>query len=415
MARTPKPNRQPGYRPRVAGRPTRPQTSNQAQTNEAQTNEAQTNEAQTSAAQSPGEPHAPEVQTPETQTREPQAREPQTRETQAPEVDVTDTVERTEVTDGSGTETEVASETVTESATDSWQPVDEDSGAANSVTDDAVVADASGPTVDEPVADADEPPAAESGDSGTTVDSAAANDSDADSDVSDADAETAVDLDKARPTGKARPVSRVSTLRPKADQDSSTGPATAGTKAGQKKSEKKRNRPARRRALLSVPAIAALWIVAAVLGLFALIAALHPGANLSANKAFVEQSATTELVAQAQTKVCNANSARSDGFEEWVNGVRSSMTGEALDWFNQAVPTFRDQFSQRKTANDCKIDAIGVNNLTGTGEGAKASVLVSMVVSGTVDGVPTQSVTPRYQVSMVKRGDQWLIANLSDI
>ena len=210
------------------------------------------------------------------------------------------------------------------------------------------------------------------------------------------------EADAQRPTGKARPVARVSTLKPKPEPAPQSG-RTPLSKLPQS---------THRSVLIGTRTIVTLLVIAALLGIFALIAAFHPGAGLNGNRAFVDKAATSELVAQAQTKICKANAATFENFDGWANEVRASMTGTALDQFNTNAGAFKDQFAQTRAKNDCRMDAIGVRDLTGEGNDQKASVVVSMIVSGTANGVPTQSVTPRYQVSMVKRDDQWLIENL---
>ena len=218
--------------------------------------------------------------------------------------------------------------------------------------------------------------------------------------------------DTRAPGAKTRPVARVSTIKPNAAA-SKTSPA-AGTAPTSVRSPRRGMTPS---SLLrmSRTTLGVLGVITAVLVVAAVILALHPGASIGSNKAFIDQAATSELVSQAQTKVCTANSATGVKFDEWSGKARAGLTGEALEQFNKQVAPLKQVMEQAKATTDCQIDAIGVRDLTGSGDGSRAVIVVNMVLSGTQNGVPTQSLTPRYQVNMEKHGDAWLIAKVADI
>lgn len=218
--------------------------------------------------------------------------------------------------------------------------------------------------------------------------------------------------DTRAPGAKTRPVARVSTIKPNAAA-SKTSPA-AGTAPTSVRSPRRGMTPS---SLLrmSRTTLGVLGVITGVLVVAAVILALHPGASVGSNKAFIDQAATSELVSQAQTKVCTANSATGVKFDEWSGKARAGLTGEALEQFNKQVAPLKQVMEQAKATTDCQIDAIGVRDLTGSGDGSRAVIVVNMVLSGTQNGVPTQSLTPRYQVNMEKHGDAWLIAKVADI
>ncbi|UEA57904.1 hypothetical protein LK459_14995 [Gordonia otitidis] len=218
--------------------------------------------------------------------------------------------------------------------------------------------------------------------------------------------------DTRAPGAKTRPVARVSTIKPNAAA-SKTSPA-AGTAPTSVRSPRRGMTPS---SLLrmSRTTLGVLGVITGVLVVAAVILALHPGASIGSNKAFIDQAATSELVSQAQTKVCTANSATGVKFDEWSGKARAGLTGEALEQFNKQVAPLKQVMEQAKATTDCQIDAIGVRDLTGSGDGSRAVIVVNMVLSGTQNGVPTQSLTPRYQVNMEKHGDAWLIAKVADI
>ncbi|MGW5522409.1 hypothetical protein [Gordonia sp. NPDC003950] len=217
-------------------------------------------------------------------------------------------------------------------------------------------------------------------------------------------------VDTAKPTAKKRTVARVSTIKPQ--PESAGGKAGGKTGPGRKAKSQKRSREF---SWYSTRLIAIVGAVAVVLGIVALVLGLHPGATIGPNRAFIDQAATTDLTGQAQTKICTINSARSKDFDKWVGEVRPMMTGEALSQFNTAVPAIKEQFGQQEVTNDCKVDAIGVSDMSGDDDGSTATLLVNFVVSGTANGAPTQSLISRYQVSMVKQGDQWLVEKFTDL
>ncbi|MGV9858735.1 hypothetical protein ACWDTD_08780 [Gordonia sp. NPDC003425] len=233
-----------------------------------------------------------------------------------------------------------------------------------------------------------------------------ADKTDVDADKTDVDADKTEVIERPRPAGKTRPISRVSTLKP-----SETPPKAPGARTSL------RNLPTPSSASIGFGprSVAILAGIAALLAVVAVILALKPGADIGPNKAFIDQGATTELISQAQTKICAANSATGVKFDEWSAKARAGLTGEALDQFNKQVGSLKQVLEQAKATTDCQIDAIGVRDLTGDSDGSQATILVNMVISGTQNGVPTQSLTPRYQVQMRKQGDSWLIAKVQDV
>ncbi|OBA65197.1 hypothetical protein [Gordonia sp. 852002-10350_SCH5691597] len=376
------PSRRPSaYRPRVAGR------------------------GRTSAA---GEPQTPET------TESPEI-------TESPETTESPATTESSATAGTpeATESSPVKDVSAESADSSAESAD---GAGQGTADAAVTADGAEDSLEgtqdsvegtaEPVAEAADTaePVADS----TEADSTEAADS---TDAAETTAGGGLSLTKsdagaaeARPTAKTRRVARVSTIKP------NTSSKTSTTEASSDQDSKKRRVGSPTSLLrLSRRTLTVLGVITGVLVIAAIVLALHPGATIGPNKAFVDQAATTELVSQAQTKVCTANSANGTKFDEWSNKARAGLTGEALAQFNKQVAPLKQVMEQAKATTDCQIDAIGVRELTGSGDDSRAVIVVNMVLSGTQNGVPTQSLTPRYQVNMEKQGDSWLIAKVADI
>ncbi|MFW0783856.1 hypothetical protein AAFP35_04995 [Gordonia sp. CPCC 206044] len=249
----------------------------------------------------------------------------------------------------------------------------------------------------EAAADADS--AAEETAVGQASDAAAAPENEAD-DVDNAsdDGESA---DTSAPTAKTRPVSRVSTLRPTETAATRDTAAPAAKSAASTSSGRG----------FGNTTIGVLLAVAAVLGVFAVIAGLHPGADIGSNKAFVDQAATTELTSQVKSKACSLTVDTVD-VDKWAAKARSALTGEALTEFDKYLPQQRQILGQTKAVADCRVESVGVNDLTGGGDGATGRVVVNLIVSQQQAGVAGQSAAPRYQFSMAKHGDEWLISKV---
>ena len=76
----------------------------------------------------------------------------------------------------------------------------------------------------------------------------------------------------------------------------------------------------------------AIWlgVAALVLAIIAIIGALHPGASIGKNKAFIDEAATTELTSQAGSKACNVLAYDGTEFDKWAAKARSALTGKPL-------------------------------------------------------------------------------------
>lgn len=339
---------------------------------------------------------------------------------------VTDETATAQVTDGTATDV---------SATSAEEKPADKSAAEEYVREEPVVDE---PVVDEPVTDESEaaepetaelesaePEAAEP--EATPTEAAPISLTKKDTDAKDPEAGAPNDpaVEPERPTGKTRPVSRVSTIKPQPDAarraqtqaNAQRGNGFGRRGAGRDRTAEKELAAARRaeRGWFSGRVIAIIAGVAALFAIVAVVLALHPGANVGDNKAFIDQAATTDLTSQAQSKFCQVQGARSKDFDNWAASARTALTGDALKQFNQGLPTIKEQFGQQDVTNDCKVDAVGVTKLSGDSDGATADVILNFVASGTANGAPTQSVIGRYQLGLVKQGDQWLIRSYTDI
>ena len=203
-----------------------------------------------------------------------------------------------------------------------------------------------------------------------------------------------VDLSKP----KARPVARVSTLRPRSES------ADTGAQPRQTRGPGRPSQTGDRR-WWALPAI--LAGVAAILAALAIVLAFQPW--LGSDKAFIDAKATSQLTSQAQQRICAIFGYEYTELDAWQKRAQNALTGKAREEFDKSFKAQRDLITQTKTGAECRVDAIGVRDLTGGGDGAHASVIANLVISETQNSIATNSGAPRAQFAMVKEGDTWRI------
>ena len=146
-----------------------------------------------------------------------------------------------------------------------------------------------------------------------------------------------------------------------------------------------------------------------VLGIVAVVLAFHPGADVGPNKAFVEQEATSQLTGQAQERICAVFGYEHTELDAWQKRAQDALTGQAREEFDKTFKAQKDLITQTKTGAECRVDTIGVKDLTGGGDGAKATVIANLIISETQNSMATNSGAPRAQFAMVREGDTWRI------
>ena len=228
------------------------------------------------------------------------------------------------------------------------------------------------------------------------------------------EADTADTIDLAKPATpeptkpKTKPVARVSTLR--------RGDSSATTETSDKPNRPMGRRPGKRdrrgrgasRNPLGIRT-GVLAGIAAVLFVIAAILAFHPGAEIGPNKAFVDQESTSQLTSQAQERICAVFGYDHTELDEWQRRAQDALTGQARTEFDETLKAQRELITQTKTGAECRVDAIGVRDLSGADDGATATVIANLVVSETQNSMATNSGAPRAQFAMVREGDQWRI------
>ncbi|EGD55296.1 hypothetical protein [Gordonia neofelifaecis] len=214
-----------------------------------------------------------------------------------------------------------------------------------------------------------------------------------------ADADTAVPVEDTVEAA-ATPVSGVERKRRVAAQKAAESEAAAAEQA---------TGPGPRDTGSTFRLAAILGAVAVVVGVIATVLAFHPGADVNDNRAFVDQAETDQVLAQARAGACAPFQFDYQKLDKWADSTRETFTGGALDQFETFLKTNRNVIEQTKTASECQIEAMGVSDL----EDDHATVVGTLVVSTSRDGVIAASDTPHVQYTMAKTEDgDWKISEV---
>ncbi|GED99749.1 hypothetical protein nbrc107696_01960 [Gordonia spumicola] len=157
---------------------------------------------------------------------------------------------------------------------------------------------------------------------------------------------------------------------------------------------------------------AILAAAAVVVGVIATILAFHPGAEVSDNRAFVDQGETDRVLSAARDGACSPFTFDYRKLDAWTSNFESKLTGEALDVIRKYAKTSKELAVQTQSASDCRVDVVGLSDLTAT----RAVVLTDMIVSTTKAGAIDQSAMPHVRLTLVRDpangDDNWLISNI---
>ena len=152
--------------------------------------------------------------------------------------------------------------------------------------------------------------------------------------------------------------------------------------------------------------------IAAVIGVVATILAFHPGAEVSDNRAFVDQGETDRVLSAARDAACAPFQYDFQKLDKWAANAESKLTGGALDEIQTFLQASKEMIKQTQAASDCRVDVVGLSELTPN----RAVVLADMLVSTTKAGAIDQSSMPHVRFILVRdpdRGqDDWLISEI---
>ncbi len=147
-------------------------------------------------------------------------------------------------------------------------------------------------------------------------------------------------------------------------------------------------------------------VVAVVAGIFA----FHPGADVSDNKAFVDQGATEQVLSGARDSACVPFQYDYRNLDKWLGRVGDYLTGTSLEQFQTNLKASRAMITQTKSSSDCQVDTVGVAEL----QGDTATTIANLVVSTNQNGAVTDSAFPQVRIVMTRDGDRWKASEFLD-
>ena len=150
-----------------------------------------------------------------------------------------------------------------------------------------------------------------------------------------------------------------------------------------------------------------LGVVAVVLGLFAVVAWMQPGANVE-NRAYVDNAATDEVKAAASNALSTISTYAWDKMDEWPDRAKSVLTADMQEQFDKTVDVTKSAAVQSKTTTQAKVDEVGVSLLDAT----HAEVLAFLTVSVENDGVAMGSSSGPQLIHMQNVDGNWLLSEV---
>ncbi|WP_159920387.1 hypothetical protein [Rhodococcus sp. WAY2] len=152
-----------------------------------------------------------------------------------------------------------------------------------------------------------------------------------------------------------------------------------------------------------------LGAVAAVLGIFAVVAAFQPGGNIT-NTAWVDESGTAEVTKAGTEAIESLYTYNYETIDQDFDKARGYLNEAKRAEFDQTAATTKDAAIQTKTATEASVTDIGVTFL----EGDRAELLAHMNVSATGDAVAQGSAATPLSVKLEKVDGKWVLSDISD-
>jgi Mce-associated membrane protein len=152
-----------------------------------------------------------------------------------------------------------------------------------------------------------------------------------------------------------------------------------------------------------------LGAVAAVLGIFAVVAAFQPGGHIT-NTAWVDESGTAEVTKAGTEAIESLYTYNYETIDQDFDKARGYLNEAKRAEFDQTAATTKDAAIQTKTATEASVTDIGVTFL----EGDRAELLAHMNVSATGDAVAQGSAATPLSVKLEKVDGKWVLSDISD-
>ncbi|AQA22075.1 putative mce associated protein Mas4B [Rhodococcus sp. MTM3W5.2] len=205
------------------------------------------------------------------------------------------------------------------------------------------------------------------------------------------------------PEQAPKTINRTSSLRPRA-----TGAADAGASSAP---EAAVDEPVVDQEMVRAgwKRVTTIGLVALGLGVFALVAAFRPGADVP-NQAWVDTSETSKVTADAKNAIQTLYTYKFDTVEQDFENARAVLDDAMREQFDKTAAVTKDAVVQTKTATNAEVTDIGLKLLSDD----RAELVASMNVSATNDGAAQGSAQGPLSVTMAKSGDHWVITDIRD-
>ncbi|ABG93775.1 conserved hypothetical protein [Rhodococcus jostii RHA1] len=212
------------------------------------------------------------------------------------------------------------------------------------------------------------------------------------------DTDTTVSLAKPVSTAKAASVgkAKVPNLQPRISKQQA--PAAAETAAADSGSSR-----------ITWKLVGILGAVAVVLGVFAVVAAFKPGADIT-NTAWVDEGATAEVTKAGTEAIETLYTYSYETIDQDFEKARGYLDDAKRDEFDSTADTTKQAAIQTKTATQASVTDIGVTML----DGDRAELLAHMNVSATGDAVAQGSAATPLSIKMEKIDGKWVLSDISD-
>ncbi|MFC9762627.1 hypothetical protein [Rhodococcus jostii] len=152
-----------------------------------------------------------------------------------------------------------------------------------------------------------------------------------------------------------------------------------------------------------------LGAVAVVLGVFAVVAAFKPGADIT-NTAWVDEGATAEVTKAGTEAIETLYTYSYETIDQDFEKARGYLNDAKRDEFDSTADTTKQAAIQTKTATQASATDIGVTML----DGDRAELLAHMNVSATGDAVAQGSAATPLSIKMEKIDGKWVLSDISD-
>ncbi|MEN0138182.1 MAG: hypothetical protein AAGC80_23725 [Rhodococcus sp. (in: high G+C Gram-positive bacteria)] len=152
-----------------------------------------------------------------------------------------------------------------------------------------------------------------------------------------------------------------------------------------------------------------LGAVAVVLGVFAVVAAFKPGADIT-NTAWVDAGGTAEVTKAGTEAIETLYTYSYETIDQDFDKARGYLNDAKRAEFDSTADTTKQAAIQTKTATQASVTDIGVTVL----DGDRAELLAHMNVSATGDAVAQGSAATPLSIKMEKIDGKWVLSDISD-